>query len=190
MNTQSKSQFIAIFSFWLATGICSGNAFGQGTTSPNAVSEARNKLAYLSPSPAIHVSREDANAAYQAMRFEVALEQYKTISQSAGSVPEDLYWVGESYFHLNKFDEATKWFEEAIARSPRADKIRVRIVQAYMSANQPQVAKQKCTEYLASVSDPMAKQDLTTISAHCDRMIRFATTKRAMPSAAIHGVER
>ncbi len=189
MHHHAKLNLLICSSFWLATAICSGNAFGQGTTVPNAVSQAKNQIAYLTPSPSLQYSREAADAAYQAMNYESALEQYKTISQSAGANVDDIYWVGESYFHLRRFDEAAKSFETVIERNPRNEKVRVRVVQTYMSANQPQIAKQKCSEYLVATSDPSVKQQLQYMSKFCDNNIRFRTEKRSLPVGQ-HGLER
>jgi len=128
----------------------------------------RNQLAYLTPSLQAGSLRESAEAAYQAMNFEVALEQYKMLSQSAAARADDSYWIGESYFHLNRYSDAIQAFEDAIAKNPRADGVRVRLVQAYISGKQTQIAKQKCTEFLASASDPSVRQQLVSLSRFCD----------------------
>jgi predicted Zn-dependent protease len=136
-------------------------------TSLSALSQGR-QVAYLTPSLPAQSLRESAEAAYQAMNFDVALEQYKMLSQSAVAKADDSYWIGESYFHMNRFPEAVQAFEDTIAKNPRADNVRVRLVQTYISGNQPQVAKQKCTEFLACASDPSAKQQLLSLSRFCD----------------------
>jgi len=188
MKSRSISLFSATLSIWLAIGICSGKAFGQGTTVPNAISSAsaRNQLAYLTPSLSLQSAREVAMAAFQAKHYETALEQFKMISQSAGATLDDLYWIGESYFHLRRFNEAAKSFEEVVDRNPRAESVKIRVVQSYMSSNQSQVAKQKCSEYLVAVSDPGMKQQLSLLSTYCD----CDTNKRVLKNTVQRGLER
>jgi tetratricopeptide (TPR) repeat protein len=136
-------------------------------TSLSALSQGR-QVAYLTPSLPTQSLRESAEAAYQAMNFEVALEQYKMLSQSAAAKADDSYWIGESYFHMSRFAEAVQAFEDTIAKNPRADNVRVRLVQTYISSNQLEVAKQKCTEYVAYANDPSIKQQLLYLSGFCN----------------------
>lgn len=157
---RANVQFSVCLSLLLSVTGASLSALSQET--------GRSQLAYLTPSIQAGSLRESAEAAYQAMNFEVALEQYRMLSQSAAAKADDSYWIGESYFHLNRFAEAIQAFEETIAKNPRADVVRVRVVQAYMSGKQPQVAKQKCTEFLACATDPTVRQQLAKLSTYCD----------------------
>src|SRR5271170_2346123 len=95
----------------------------------------RREVAYLTPMVDLEHSRNSAQASYQAMQFAAALPQYQNLCQSTASNAKDYYWLGQTYFHLNKFTEAAQVFERTVALDPRMDSARVSIVQSYLGCN-------------------------------------------------------
>jgi len=127
----------------------------------------RREVAYLTPMVDLEHSRNSAQASYQAMQFAADLPQYQNLCQSTAANARDFYWLGQTLFHLNRYPEAAQAFEREIAMNPRADEARIPLVQSYLGSNQPQLAKQKCSEALSIVSDPQSRQQLTTLEQFC-----------------------
>ena len=155
----------------------------QNAPSGSAGDAARRKeVAYLTPMVDLQRSRDSAQGTYQAMQFAAALPQYQTLCQSTASNAKDFYWLGQTYFHLNRFADAAQSFERAIAIDPRMDSVRVCLVQSYLGANQPQVAKEKCTAALNAVTDPTVRKDLTALEQYCQNRPLF----RAGQNSQLH----
>jgi predicted Zn-dependent protease len=156
---------IAYFSIVLASINTSARADNVNRTATST--PARTQIAYLTPMVDLQHSRDAASSAYQAMQFASALPQYQNICQSTAANAKDYYWLGETYFHLNRFVEAAQTFEKALTIDPRMDGVRVSVVQSYLQANQPQIAKEKCVAALNIVTDPIARQELSMLEQYC-----------------------
>jgi len=139
----------------------------QTASDINQGSTPNNQVAFLTPMVDLQRQRDGAMATYQARQFAAAAEQFKTISQSTASNANDLYWLGESYFHINRFNEAAQSFEQSVNLNPRADNVRVRVVESYLACKQPEVAKEKCAAALNLVIDPSARQQLMVLAPYC-----------------------
>jgi len=147
-----------------------------------AAAPTRTQIAYLTPMADLQHSRDDASAAYQSTQFAAALSHYQNICQSTASNAKDYYWLGETYFHLNRYGEAAQSFEKTVAMEPRMDSVQVRIVQAYIFAKQPEVARQKCLAAMSLVTDPIVRQQLNVLEQSCSSTphpTRVITQKRS-----------
>jgi len=131
------------------------------------VASPKQQIAYLTPMVDLQHPRDAASSAYQALDFASALQQYQQICQSTAANAKDYYWLGESYFHVNRYSDAALSFEKAVAIDPRMDGVRVRIVQAYLFNKQPEIAREKCTAAIAVTADPIARQQLSALEQSC-----------------------
>jgi cytochrome c-type biogenesis protein CcmH/NrfG len=164
MESALKSRFSVTLCILLA-GNLPASVMAQVSSTGDA---GRNRqVAYLTPMVDLQRSRDIAQAAYQSMQFASALPQYQTLSQSTAANAKDFYWLGETYFHLNRFREAAQAFERAVAMDPRMDSVHILIVQSYLGSNQPQVAASKCSAALNVVSDPIIRQQLSSLAPFC-----------------------
>jgi len=140
------------------------------TMSANVSALADNQqIAYLTPSVNLQHSRDAASSAYHATNFASALQEYQKICQSTTANAKDYYWLGETYFHLDRYGDAAQSFERAVAIEPRLDAARVRTVQAYLFNKQPEIAREKCTAAMSVVTDPIARQQLNSLEQCCTR---------------------
>jgi tetratricopeptide (TPR) repeat protein len=163
----------------LSNSLSSSQAFAESPLGRTLISDAsnHNQIAYLTPSLATQTLRAQASANYQAMQFQTALEQYKSICQSSSASANDYYWLGESLLHLDRFAEASQALEQAITLNPKADSVRVRLVQSYVACNQPQTAQSKCSEALGLVSDPVVRKQISDLNQFCSARPSFHINK-------------
>jgi tetratricopeptide (TPR) repeat protein len=134
---------------------------------------AGNQTQPMQPNLALQQNRVAADAAYHDLHFDVALQRYQQICQSPAHDANDLYWLGESYFHLGYFAQAAQSFEQSLAANPRADSVNVRLVQAYLASKQYQTAKAKIVAALAAVRDAAVREQLIALSRYCDKPSSF-----------------
>jgi len=132
---------------------------------------ANNQIAYLTPMVDLQHSRDVASSAYQATQFASALQQYEKICQSTAANAKDYYWLGETYFHLNRYSDAAQTFEKTVAIEPRMDSVRVRVVQSYLFNKQPEIAREKCAAAMNIVTDPIVRQQLNALQQSCDQAL-------------------
>lgn len=92
-------------------------------------------------------------------------------------MPKTTIGWGETYFHLNRYSDAAQTFEKAVAVEPRMDSVRVRIVQAYLFNKQPEIAKEKCAAAINIVTDPLVRQQLTSLQQSCDQTLAPRMTR-------------
>jgi tetratricopeptide (TPR) repeat protein len=147
------------------SAIANNYYLSNGTT----IAEQPKQLAYLTPSVSMANLRNLASDNYKVMNFTAALQQYAQICQYSGASDQDFYWLGESYYHLNKFGEAAIAFDRAVAANPNSDDMRIRQVESYLAAGQNEVAKQKGSEALNLAKDVQARHVLTVLIDRCDK---------------------
>lgn len=163
MKTTQKFLIVAV----AATSLTGGPTFAQGVASNTVAADANKQVAYLTPSLEVQRVRDSARGTYQSLQFEGALTQYKSLCQSTVANSQDFYWLGESYFHLNRFNDAAQAFEQSVTIDPRAHDSWVRVVEAYLAGKQPQKAKEKCDLALQRVTDEYARKQLTSLQRLC-----------------------
>jgi tetratricopeptide (TPR) repeat protein len=147
------------------SAIANNYYLSNGTT----IAEQPRQLAYLTPSITMDRMRDLATEQYKVMNFTAAVQQYNQICQYAGASDKDFYWLGESYYHLNKFGEAATAFDRAVVANPTSDDLRIRQVESYLAAGQNEVARQKCTEALSLAKDSQSRHVLTVLIDRCDK---------------------
>jgi cytochrome c-type biogenesis protein CcmH/NrfG len=130
------------------------------------------QIAYLTPMVDMQHSRDVASSAYQSMQFASAVQQYQKVCQSPAANAKDYYWLGESYFHLNKYGDAAQSFERAVAIEPRLDSVKVRVVQSYLFGKQFEVAHEKCLAAMNTATDPLVRQQLNALEQSCNATAR------------------
>jgi TolA-binding protein len=155
------------------------SAVAETASDINQGSKANSQVAFLTPMVDLQRQRDGAMATYQARQFAAAVEQFKTISKSTASNANDLYWLGESYFRINRFNEAAQSFEESVNLNPRADNVRVRVVESYLACKQPDIAKEKCAAALNLVTDASARQQLLVLAPYCSNQRPVVHVNRA-----------
>lgn len=182
MKVAAKVRFVLVLATALSNQTVSRAVFANET---RVIQEGATKLAYLSPSLSLQVIRQTAAGLYAAAQFDLALERYKTICESGAATAEDFYWLGETYFHMHKYSESAISFEKVITLNPQADKVRVRIVQAYIGTN-PAIATQKCLNYLSVATDTDVRKQLQALLQYCNGR----TSRGAQSRSQIRNVER
>jgi len=108
--------------------------------------------------------RCEAQTMYRAEKFERAATQLKALIDSGSKQACDYYWLGESYYHMDKYADAAAAFREAVKLDPTMDTAKVRLAEARLATKNLSEAHAACTEALATVSDPYARKQLEVIS--------------------------
>jgi cytochrome c-type biogenesis protein CcmH/NrfG len=138
-----------------------------------AQAESEGKaLAFLSPSltgqiDQFETTRKLAQSCYQATQFTQALQFFHQICSSGSANANDFYWLGESYAHLDQYNNAARAFEEAAKLDGANDKLKVRIAECHLASRNKIMAQEACRSGLVSVKDQMARQKLSMIAKIC-----------------------
>ncbi|MEI6668339.1 MAG: tetratricopeptide repeat protein [Acidobacteriota bacterium] len=103
--------------------------------------------------------------------------------------------LGDMYFDAGRYQEATKWYEEALALSPREVNVSTDLAICYYYQNQPDRAISQMSASLAidpkhtktwlnlGVVKAFGKQDLTGATAAWDEVIKLAPGSEEAQSA-------
>jgi len=166
MKNVLKSRTALTFTLLLISNFQAA-VMAEDASSGGASDARRRQVAYLTPTVDLQHARDVAQAAYQSTNFNGALSHYQNLSQSTAANAKDFYWLGETYAHLNRYPEAAQAFDRALAMDPRLDTAQIPLVQAYLGANQQQIAAQKCASAIRTVTDPVVRQQLTLLEPYC-----------------------
>jgi tetratricopeptide (TPR) repeat protein len=147
------------------TGLLALPAMAQSASNQN--NEGR-QLALSLPAFDLSRMRAIAQASYQALQFQTAADSYRRICQFPGAVGNDYCWLGESYYHLNQYNNAAAAFQQALNLDPAADDTRVRLAQALLGAHQPQQARQICLDSITAVKSEYVRKQLEVLAKVCN----------------------
>jgi len=172
-----------------ALGNISAIADSYYASNTPTIAQQPRQLAYLTPSVSLENMRGLASAEYKVMNFTAAVQHYMQICQYGGASDQDFYWLGESYYHLNKFGEAGIAFDRAVAANPSSEDFRIRQVESYLAAGQNEVARQKGTEALNLAKDPQSRHVLTVLIERCDKN-KIAPRRMISGPRALRSTER
>jgi TolA-binding protein len=110
--------------------------------------------------------RTDALATYQSKDFDEAINRWKLIIAKGSNEAYDHYWLGQSYYHLQRYEEAASAFKEAFKLDKKMDQAKVKLVESYLACHNLAEARNACADVLPTVSDPYAKKQLESMSQY------------------------
>jgi TolA-binding protein len=112
----------------------------------------------------LKMQRSYALATYQNKNFSEALNRWRLIVDAGSKEAYDLYWLGQSYYHLKMYPEAANAFRQATELDKSMDNAKVKLVESYLASKNLAEARSACNEALSTVTDPYAKKQIETMS--------------------------
>jgi len=159
---------------------CIAGCIALLTHLPNAIAQSAQypkqdaQLASITPTAGggIQILRSEASVLFSCGHYIGAAEVYKRLLQLGSTEATDRYWLGESLYHTNNFQQAVTAFEQAIQSNPKLQQAYVRLTESYLALHQKEKAMQICTTGLNVVTDTYMKEQLSNlmkVSMHQER---------------------
>lgn len=114
----------------------------------------------------LRAQRTDALATYQIKDFDESVNRWKLIIAKGSNDAYDHYWLGQSYYHMQKYQEAAEAFKKAVKLDKKMDQAKVKLVESYLACHNMAEARSACEEILPTVTDPYAKKQLEAMSQY------------------------
>ena len=94
-----------------------------------------------------------AAASFQRMHFEQSRQIWEQICSLPGATATDFYWLGESNYHLGRYQNALTAFEQSLSLDKKSGITQVRLVETYISLGRFQDARQACSNAIVVLDD-------------------------------------
>ena len=146
-----------------------------------------SQQAKLAPPPAPVAAQQNAPAeAAPAVLDETQVAAFKTVAEKEPKNPLPRVGLGNMYFDAARYDEAIKWYTEALKLSPKDANISTDLGYAYFAINDPDRALEQFERSLAidpkhlktlwniGVVRARGKQDLQGAQAAWEKLVEIA----------------